>query len=596
MKNHKNILMSITAGILSCSFCMTASAGTFSDADVLKRGLLMESGIKLTDYNTNQDDKVNVLDLCRIKRDAIEESMPKKQYVSLNAVAPWISSDKSTVTVPVKIKGNKLGVSAVSFTVEYNTWYFELTEVYTSAKDSVTFSKNNDRVQYTAGNNENNTIEGYLIYLVFEASPEVPLEKHTVELTDIEYAMIDNGAARELQSDECSAKAKVSFEFSRSEASQTPVTEPFISTTTENTTTVKTTTTAKITTAETTKITTASTSPATEKSEILNFRLDNAELSSDSKNLRIPVYMDMNTGKVGSFSSVVKYDTGKFKLVGVERGDFDGYGYVGGNSDNAVFAMNNGQNISQRSGIIAYLKFEVNGGTDSKTYSFELSDIKSSYYENWNLCQIDKLQNKSETYRYTFSGNTSVTEPPVTAVTTVKTQPATTTVTTRKTEPSVTTVTTKKTNPVTTTVPNVTNPPAATTTITESVDAEDIEREIADLINKDRESNSMKSLTMNAGLCKAADKRAQELAVSWSLDRPNGESLYSLYNECGVNVKDQAYVYVAQATTASGVMSVVNQTKMSNFDNRNFNSIGVGHAYVPESPDGHYWVVFVATV
>ena len=103
----------------------------------------------------------------------------------------------------------------------------------------------------------------------------------------------------------------------------------------------------------------------------------------------------------------------------------------------------------------------------------------------------------------------------------------------------------------------------------------------------------MSALKIDNALCAAADKRAEELAESWSLDRPNGDSLYALFSEYNANVSLFSYVYAAKVTSADAVMKIVDSTKLSDFDNSNYNIIGVGHAYVPGSTYGHYWVVFV---
>jgi len=563
LKSVKKLVISILAGTGLYSYCLTASAGTFTDANLLKKGLLLQesenSSYRIGDYDTNDDNNVNVLDLCRAKRAVIEKYQVTSQNVKIEASGPWVSADGKTLTFPVKIKGNNLGVSSVKFDVKYNDWYFTFDKAYASSKGNVSYSQESGVIQYTAPDAKNLTSEGIFVYLVFTSAEYVPEATYSIRLNDINCAMLENDKARELTAEECSSSAKLSFTYGKASVAtdEPPVSVP-----------------------ETTSVTAAATTEVkqdTPKQDKLCFSLNNAETSADGRHLRIPVYMEANTNGLGSFSATVKYDRNKFKLASVDRGEFDGYGYVGGNSDNAVFNMNNGQNISQQTGITAWLNFEINGETDSKEYSFELNDIKASYYENWNQKQVDSYKNKTDVYKFRFSGKPSVTEPPV--QTTVTEPPADTTAV-----------------PVTTTTVIVTEPPATTAGNSDPANIEDIERDIAALVNADRASNYLQNLSLHDGLCKAADKRALELAQSWSNERPNGGTLFALYKEFGVEVQGQSYVYCAKVTTAAEVMAGINRTKMSSFDDRYFNSIGVGHAYVPGSQYGHYWVVFVAKV
>lgn len=576
MKSKKNLIISILAGTISCSYCLTASAGTFAEANLLKRGLLLHesenSSYKISEYNTNDDDNVNVLDLCRAKRAVLERYQVTSQNVTIEASGPWLSADGKTLTFPVKIKGNNLGVSSVTFDVKYNDWYFTFDKAYASSKGNIAYSEGSGVVQYTAPGSKNLTSEGIFVYLVFTAAEYVPEATYNIRLNDIHCAMLENDNARELTPEECSSSAKLSFKYGNASVvtDEPPVSLPE--------------TTSAAVTAVTTKTpeTTTEVKPESPKQDSLHFSLDNAETVSDGRHLRIPVYMNANEKGIGSFSTTVKYDRNKFKLASVERGGFDGYGYVGGNSDNAVFNMNNGQNITQQSGIIAWLNFEINGEKDSKEYSFELTDIKASYYENWNQKQIDNIKNRSDVYKFRFSMEPAVTEPPVQTTVTVPSE----------TEPPAETTAV----PVTTATVIMTEPPVTTAGNSEPANIEDIERDIAALVNADRANNFLQDLSLHDGLCRAADKRALELAQSWSTERPDGGSLFALYKEFGVEVQGQSYVYCAKVTTAAEVMAGINRTKMSSFDDRYFNSIGVGHAYVPGSQYGHYWVVFVAKV
>lgn len=569
MKKRKRFFICVLTGILACSGCLTASADSAIDAGKLKSGLLLNERnnyqYNIFDYNTNNDQSVNVLDLCRSKAYVLEKNKKTTQSINISCLRPWVTSDGSIITIPVNIKGNTEGVSSLSFYIEYNNWYFKLDSAY-SSYGQVSYSSVNDYVQFTAYDGKNVTEECNIVYLVFSTVPDVPYSTYEFNLSDIQGTVLgSDGNQRELSDEEYNSDyARLQYTFSRGNS------RPDVTTTPSNTTVV--------TTSSATETTVSQTEP--QSGDKLSFSMDNAELSSDGKRLRIPVYMQKNTTGLYSFNAIVKYDTDKFSLNGVTQGDFSGYGYVGGNKDNAVFNTFNNQNIYENSGVIAYLEFDINNGTGSGVYEFELTDIKAYYSENWNQQEVpqDKRNDRSEVYRYSFeSGSVTTTVTPQTTVTT--------TVTT-------TTPVTTTTTAITTTTPW--EPPVTTTGNNISVNIEPTELQIAELVNESRRSKSLSELKMDDALCAAADKRAEELAVSWSIDRPNGESLTKLFGDYGVFVSSYSFVYGARVTSASDVMQTVNDTKTSDFDSPGYNSIGVGHAYIAGSTYGDYWVVFVA--
>lgn len=592
MEKRKRFFICVLTGILACSSCLTASADSAIDAGKLKSGLLLNERnnyqYNIFDYNTNNDQSVNVLDLCRSKAYVLEKNKKTTQSINISCLRPWVTSDGSIITIPVNIKGNTEGVSSLSFFIEYNNWYFKLDSAY-SSYGQVSYSSVNDYVQFTAYDGKNVTEECNIVYLVFSTVPDVPYSTYEFNLSDIQGTVLgSDGNQRELSDEEYNSdSARLQYTFSRGNS------RPDVTTTPPNTTVV--------TTSSATETTVSQTGP--QSGDKLSFSMDNAELSSDGKRLRIPVYMQKNTTGLFSFNAIVKYDTDKFSLNGVTQGDFSGYGYVGGNKDNAVFNTFNNQNIYENSGVIAYLEFDINNGTGSEVYEFELTDIKAYYSENWNQQEVpqDKRNDRSEVYRYSFEGvsvTTTVT-PQTTVTTTVTTTTPVTTTTTAITtttpweSPVTTTTTTPWEPPVTTTTTTSWEPPVTTTENNISVNIEPTELQIAELVNESRKNNSMSALKIDNALCAAADKRAEELAESWSLDRPNGDSLYALFSEYNANVSLFSYVYAAKVTSADAVMKIVDSTKLSDFDNSNYNIIGVGHAYVPGSTYGHYWVVFV---
>ena len=585
MNNRKNLFLCILAGIMSCTYSMTASAGSFVNGGQLKNGLLLKekdnSNYHIADYNTNDDKIVNVLDLCRVKAGVFTKDQPERQNIYINCAGPWISDDKSKITVPVHISGNTIGVSAVSFRVAYNSWFFTMSDAYSSTNAKVSFSKGSDLVQYTAPGGRNLSSEGYFIYLVFDVASEVPAGQYDIELDDIQAAMnAGDGKVKEISKEECNVDDRLVFDFSREPEVTTTVTEPVVTPVTTAVTTVP------GTTVPVTTVTEAETKPEPPKSDELSFYMDNAVLSGDGRQLKVPVYMTGNKEGICNFNTVVKFDRNKFSLTGVERGEYEGYGYVTGNGDNAVFNTNNNVNITAQSGVIAYLNFEVKNGADQNSYSFELSDIKATKSENWNQKNIDKCRKNSEVYTYKFDGSAAVT----TAVPDV-----TTAVTTNVTEPPVATTVTTVTEPPVTTAVKVTDPPVVTTPARQDddVDLEPTEREIIELVNNFRKQNGLGVLSISSGLCKAADQRAQELSVLYDAERPNGESIEALFSENGVNIMSYSASYNASLSSADAVYNNIIKHRSKTFDNKSFKLIGMGHYYNENTQYKDYWVLFI---
>lgn len=570
MKNRKGIFFSILAGMLSCTYCMTASADSYVNGGILKNGLLTVDTVNLSEYNTNDDNVINVIDLVRVKNRILKSNIAEKQYVTFECEGPWMSADKSKLTVPVIVKGNKTGISATSFKVEYDNWYFELVDVYPSSDGQTAFSKENDVVQYTSPDGENMRSEGYLLYLEFSVSPMVPEDKYDIEITDVQCAMKgSDGKSVSLKSDEYKNGTLLSFDFFREKVTEPPVTVPVP----EETTVVTTTTAATTTTVTEPK------TPEPPKSDKLNFSLDNAEVVSDGRQLKIPVYMDVNERGLNSLNMNVKYDQNKFSLTGVEFNGFDGYGYIAGNKDNAVLTMNNGQNISQRSGIMAYLKFDINGGTDSKTYDFELRDIKAYYSENWNQKPIDKLENKSKVYKYSLSGENITTEPPVETISPFDTTTVTTTITTVVQEPVTTTVMTTAQIPVTTAAPS------------SGYKLSDEQMWFIDQANTYRTSNGKPQLKIFEKAFKAADERAKMLKESFKEDLPDGRNFkWVLYDNDIIPYAISQYIDNTSSTKEDVWKNYIAGSSAYLLNDSMFDRIAFGH--FSDESGRNYWVVF----
>lgn len=574
MKKRKRFFICVLTGILACSGCLTASADSTADAGKLKSGLLLNERnnyqYNIFDYNTNNDQSVNVLDLCRSKAYVLEKNKKTTQSINISCLRPWVTSDGSIITIPVNIKGNTEGVSSLSFYIEYNNWYFKLDSAY-SSYGQVSYSSVNDYVQFTAYDGKNVTEECNIVYLVFSTVPDVPYSTYEFNLSDIQGTVLgSDGLQRELSDEEYNSdSARLQYTFSKGNS------RPDVTTTPPNTNVV--------TTSSATETTVSQTEP--QSGDKLSFSMDNAELSSDGKRLRIPVYMQKNTTGLFSFNAIVKYDTDKFSLNGVTQGDFSGYGYVGGNKDNAVFNTFNNQNINENSGVIAYLEFDINNGTGSGVYEFELTDIKAYYSENWNQQEVpqDKRNDRSEVYRYSFEGGsvTTTVTPQTTVTTTVTTTTPVTTTTTAIT------TTTPWEPPVTTTTTTPWKPPAAEP----SVSADSIELEALEMIQAWRRELNLSELIPNQTLFDCADIRTADLKQSYSATRPDGSTRKELLMQMGApNSISSSEFYCRGYKSASAMISQFKSTVIKapghSVEDGSFVYIGIGYS------DG-YWSVIL---
>lgn len=570
MKSKKILKICIFAGIISCSYCLTASAGSFSDVSILKDGLLAcDNGISsfnIMDYNTNNDNVVNVLDLCRAKKAVIDRYQVTNQKVSVELSGPWISDDRSKITVPVKIKGNRLGISGISFDIKYNDWYYSLSDVYASSKGSVSFSKETGGVLYTAPGGKNLISEGIFVYLVFSPADYVPEAMYNIRLNNIQATMLENNSVRELTADECSVSAKLSFSYGYEMPSE-------VSTSVSGTTTVHSETDVPVTTTDK-PVTTVKIEPS--KQDVMYFELNSAEMSYDGKRLRIPVYMDMNVKGIGSFNSIVKYDRNRFKLTSVDNGDFDGYGYVGGNSDNAVFNMNNGKNIEQRSGNIAWLNFEINGEIDSKEYTFELTDIKVLYYENWNQKQVDNYKNKSDVYKFKLYSED---------------KPIETTVSSAVTFAEITTF--SETSPSETEPPVETTKPNSAETTSPSGNDYVLNAEqmwFVDKVNEYRKQNGKPQIKCINRAFKAAEERARMLSEVFKEDLPDGRNYkWVLYDNDVMPYCSSQHIDNLSETKEQAWDTYIKGSSQFLLDDSMFDRFAVGH-YV-DSNGRNYWAM-----
>jgi len=238
VKIKRKTVVSLIAASLACSCGMTAGAGTVN-RDMLIRGLLMRednsSQYRIMEYNTNDDGKVNVLDLCRVIKDSLYGDNYNRQYIRIEPAVPSDTGQMmENLVVPVRIQGNYNGISAVSFNIEYDKKHFIIRDAYASDGGSLTFSKRTGSAQYTASDGRYSR-EGEFIYFIFSPASEVPASVYNFKLNNIRCVVRENsGVQRTLSSEECPVSTECSFNFmwpvnmpvATTAVTEPPVTEP----------------------------------------------------------------------------------------------------------------------------------------------------------------------------------------------------------------------------------------------------------------------------------------------------------------------------------------------------------------------------------
>lgn len=113
-------------------------------------------------------------------------------------------------------------------------------------------------------------------------------------------------------------------------------------------------------------------------------------------------------------------------------------------------------------------------------------------------------------------------------------------------------------------------------------------------------TGKLNKLTLDENLCKAAQTRANEIAVSFSHTRPNGTSCYTVLSECSI-------VYIScgeniAAGNKSG-LAIFNKWKEDNekysgqghrrYILGDFTKIGIAYAYDKNSTYKYYWAMIL---
>lgn len=112
--------------------------------------------------------------------------------------------------------------------------------------------------------------------------------------------------------------------------------------------------------------------------------------------------------------------------------------------------------------------------------------------------------------------------------------------------------------------------------------------EVLRLVNVERSKAGLSPLTTNTTLKAAADKRAQETAVSFSHTRPNGSKFSTVLQEYGISYRTAGEnIAYGQRTPQDVVNAWMNSPgHRANILNSNFNKIGIG---VYQSNGVIYW-------
>lgn len=105
------------------------------------------------------------------------------------------------------------------------------------------------------------------------------------------------------------------------------------------------------------------------------------------------------------------------------------------------------------------------------------------------------------------------------------------------------------------------------------------------IINKERTSRGLSSLTMDKALLDAAMQRAAELRICFSHDRPDGSSCFTAFDWESIAAENIAYGQVSASDVCAAWMNSAGHR--GNILTAGFKSTGMGCAYI----DGtYYWV------
>ncbi len=118
------------------------------------------------------------------------------------------------------------------------------------------------------------------------------------------------------------------------------------------------------------------------------------------------------------------------------------------------------------------------------------------------------------------------------------------------------------------------------------------QKQVLSLVNKQRTKRKRSKLKLDPKLCKAANKRAKEIAKVFSHSRPDGSDYFTVldeykisYNTCGENI-------AAGQPSAKDVMSswMDSPGHKANILDKSYKKLGVGYYKKKNSTYVYYWV------
>ena len=255
------------------------------------------------------------------------------------------------------------------------------------------------------------------------------------------------------------------------------------------------------------------------------------------------------------------------------------------NAANSTTQNNTNQSTTEQKKILDYINnFKSNGNNILVYKNVDLSDCESTQdvveelqkngYKNININNIQNISSLQDILSLICDQNPASKPEPTTP-------PAPTTA--PKPNPT--------TSPAPTTAPKPTATPKPAPTSTPSDPSgsnQGYADEVLRLVNIERSKAGLSSLSTNATLKAAADKRAQETVTSFSHTRPNGSKFSTVLQEYGISYRTAgeniAYGQRSPQEVVNGWMN--SPGHRANILNGSFNKIGIG---VYQSRGVIYW-------
>lgn len=254
-------------------------------------------------------------------------------------------------------------------------------------------------------------------------------------------------------------------------------------------------------------------------------------------------------------------------------------------TQNNTTQNNTNQSTTEQKKILDYINnFKSNGNNILVYKNVDLSDCESTQdvveelqkngYKNININNIQNISSLQDILSLICDQNPAS-----------KPEPTTPPAPTTAPKPNPTT----SPAPTTAPKPTATPKPAPTSTPTDSSGSnQGYADEVLRLVNIERSKAGLSSLSTNATLKAAADKRAQETVTSFSHTRPNGSKFSTVLQEYGISYRTAgeniAYGQRSPQEVVNGWMN--SPGHRANILNGSFNKIGIG---VYQSRGVIYW-------